>query len=310
MQQGIQRTSQNMMDLSEDNSTEFPSLDIGTLLNQTYEYIFSLTIKMDVDLIEDPINMDEHQIFDSAAEEIPPTLQDNHSGIPMDFELDNCEDGSDSDSIVSNKRELLLWDSEESSTESNELDHTEREDENDNPSHLDTNISSTFTENTPPLILQTQPQLNLESDESLNADEEDKFTTPALSKLKKELLGDYKPPSQPPSEPFHLPILNDAQKLSLKHYSAWQKSNGTVKAYNYHASVLAEATGIEILSLYKVESLAESLTGLHPCDIDMCPKSCIAYTGKYSQLKKCEYISSATKERCDTPRYAGPPHRQ
>jgi hypothetical protein len=58
--------------------------------------------------------------------------------------------------------------------------------------------------------------------------------------------------------------------LSLQHYLAWTESHGTtVKAYNAHAQVLAEATQEEILSLYKVRKLALKLTGLKPCFVDM-----------------------------------------
>jgi hypothetical protein len=74
--------------------------------------------------------------------------------------------------------------------------------------------------------------------------------------------------------------LSRLETLSLKHYLAWSGSHGTVKAYNAHAQLLAaEATQEEILSLYKVKQLAMDLTGIKPSFVDLCPKSCMAFTG-------------------------------
>jgi hypothetical protein len=129
------------------------------------------------------------------------------------------------------------------------------------------------------------------------------YTTPALEALKKDLLNGYKLPPEPPPTPFSIRTLDPHEELSLQHYMAWQKSNGTTKAYEFHARVLENATKIPILSLYKVERLAEALTDLQPRKVDMCIKSCIAYTGKYAQLEACPYISSATKSPCNLPRF-------
>jgi hypothetical protein len=93
------------------------------------------------------------------------------------------------------------------------------------------------------------------------------------------------------------PTLSRAEALSLKHYLAWTESHGTVKAYNAHAQVLAEATEEEILSLYKVRKLALELTGLKPSFVDMCPKSCMAFTGNSHSGSTCSY------KDCNEPRY-------
>src|SRR4051812_49330770 len=58
-----------------------------------------------------------------------------------------------------------------------------------------------------------------------------------------------------------------------------RQSNRTVQAYIEHQKVLEAATKIEVLSLFHVCKLAASLTDFHPTKVDMCPKSCIAYTG-------------------------------
>lgn len=220
---------------------------------------------------------------------------DMNPGIPMDIEIE-LEYESDTQSNTSEERVEPSWDGSDDSG----LEDSDSPDdiEGDNPL-APNNTYAVLQPSLPPV------QTCHNHPPSSTSPPDPKLTTPALQALKKELLGDYRTPSEAPSEPFILPELDDVQKLSLKHYSAWQKSNGTVKAYTLHASVLAEATGTEILSLYKVEALAESITRLHPRSIDICPKSCIAYTGKYSHLDKCPYISSATRKECNTPRYSG-----
>src|ERR1700733_14043067 len=61
------------------------------------------------------------------------------------------------------------------------------------------------------------------------------FDLPAtLGELRKELLHDYKHSEMPPA-PIMAQELTRAEMLSLKHYVAWKKSNGTVLAYNLHA---------------------------------------------------------------------------
>jgi hypothetical protein len=71
--------------------------------------------------------------------------------------------------------------------------------------------------------------------------------------------------------------------------------------YNAHAQVLAEATQEEILSLYKVRKLALKLTGLKPCFVDICPRSCMAFTGDSHSQSTCSY--SHNGKDCNEPRY-------
>jgi hypothetical protein len=84
--------------------------------------------------------------------------------------------------------------------------------------------------------------------------------------------------------------LTPSEIFSLKHYVAWKRSNGTVLAYKLHSEVLHQATGMDILALYSVQKLAVALTELKVSQIDVCPKSCMAYTGKFSKLKSCTHI--------------------
>ncbi|KAJ3511768.1 hypothetical protein NMY22_g15548 [Coprinellus aureogranulatus] len=124
---------------------------------------------------------------------------------------------------------------------------------------------------------------------------------PSVDALRTSLLGDYVPPLQPPADPFEVEPLDEEEKLSLQHYIAWRRTNGTVRAYNEHAAVLHGATGIDILSLYNVRKLAVRLARLYPKKIDMCPRSCIAYTGSHADLDSCPFVRG--KDICGTPRY-------
>jgi len=69
-----------------------------------------------------------------------------------------------------------------------------------------------------------------------------------------------------------------------------ERLNGTVKAYGFHAAVLKEATGHDILSLYNCQKLAIELTELKTCQVDICSNSCIAYTGQYKDITACPYV--------------------
>ncbi|EDQ98532.1 uncharacterized protein LACBIDRAFT_299512 [Laccaria bicolor S238N-H82] len=127
-----------------------------------------------------------------------------------------------------------------------------------------------------------------------------------LEDLCAELLGDYTVPPVPPTDSNLAPKINDlslSEKASLEHYVAWKKSNGTVKGYKYHATVLQSNLDTEILSLHQVKKLSQRLTGFYPKKVDMCPKSCIAYTGEYKDLDKCPYTFSQAKEPCGMAHY-------
>ena len=121
-----------------------------------------------------------------------------------------------------------------------------------------------------------------------------------IIQLQAQLLGDYTLPPCPDG-PSRQHTLSSLETLSLKHYLAWSDSHGTVKAYNAHAQVLAEATQMKILSLYKVKQLAMDLTGLRPSFVDMCPNSCMAFTGDAKNQSTCSY--SHNGKNCTEPRY-------
>ena len=121
-----------------------------------------------------------------------------------------------------------------------------------------------------------------------------------IIQLQKQLLKGYTLPpcpTQAPGQHTH----SQTEILSLKHYLAWTESNGTVKAYIAHAQVLTEATQVAILSLYKARKLATKLTGIKLCFVDMCPKSHMAFTGKFQSQSTCSY--SHNGKVCNEPCY-------
>ena len=124
----------------------------------------------------------------------------------------------------------------------------------------------------------------------------------SLLQLQDELLDGYALPSPPASLPLAL-TLSHSQMLSLKHYVAWALSQGTVEAYRLHASVLETATETPILSVHMARKLATDITGLHAVQVDMCPNSCIAYTGSYKDLDNCPFQRERNRI-CGLPRYS------
>ena len=122
----------------------------------------------------------------------------------------------------------------------------------------------------------------------------------SVNRLQSQLLGSY----QVDATLYHHRDLSVSETLSLKHYVAWKKSNGTVLAYKLHAQNLQEATGVQVASLYQAQKLASELTQMRAHKVDICPNSCIAYTGDYEALDCCPYIreGKACGEQRYTPR--------
>jgi hypothetical protein len=124
-----------------------------------------------------------------------------------------------------------------------------------------------------------------------------------VKKLRIQLLSGYTPPNHPSiNDGPRGRLLTLDEELSLKHFIAWVDSRGTVKGYTLHAKVLQQATGMEILSLYMARKLAIELTGLSSQLVDMCPKSCMAFTGEFKDLHSCTYVRDK-RHVCGQPRY-------
>jgi hypothetical protein len=124
-----------------------------------------------------------------------------------------------------------------------------------------------------------------------------------VQRLREQLLSGYTAPNNPPFHDLRGRKLTSDEELSLKHYITWVDSRGTVKAYHLHAQVLQETTGREILSLYMVRKLAIEVTGLSSRLVDMCPRSCMAFTGEYKDLQSCIYIHDRCIGPCGQPCY-------
>jgi len=87
-----------------------------------------------------------------------------------------------------------------------------------------------------------------------------------LEFLHADLLGDYTVPPVQPTDTNPAPKIKDlslSEKASLEHYVAWKKSNGAVKGYQYHATVLQSNLDTEILSLHQVKKLSQRLAGFY-----------------------------------------------
>ena len=142
-----------------------------------------------------------------------------------------------------------------------------------------------------------------DSDESMGESDNDSVSSaslPALDGLRSELLDGYTLSPCPDSE-FHVRSLTKSEMLSLQHYIAWSKSNGTVLAYKLHAQVLQSTSNEDILSLYSVRKLAAIIADLQPQQVDICPASCIAFTGKYKHMETCPSIRDS--KVCGQARY-------
>ena len=111
-----------------------------------------------------------------------------------------------------------------------------------------------------------------------------------VKRLQERLLASYTSSNHPPINDSRDRSLAPSEVLSLKHYVAWVDSHGTVKAYSFHAKVLKDASNTEILSLYSVGKLTIELTELLVQLVDMCPKSCMAFTGEFKDLHSCNHI--------------------
>lgn len=135
-----------------------------------------------------------------------------------------------------------------------------------------------------------------------DGDSETYFNLPSsLEELRTKLLRGYSTPAECPDTVSAPKELTSSEMLSLKHYIAWKKSNGTVLAYKLHAQILQHATDVEILTLHSVKKCAATLADFEPDKIDMCPKSCIAFTGEFEDMKFCPYVRAG--KQCGELRY-------
>ncbi|KAA1473017.1 hypothetical protein DENSPDRAFT_865924, partial [Dentipellis sp. KUC8613] len=88
-------------------------------------------------------------------------------------------------------------------------------------------------------------------------------------------------------------------------------SNASEKTYNdARNAYLRRHPEEEVLGYEQVKHQVAELSGVTPIPTDMCPNSCIAYTGPYASLETCPYCfepryilqSGSSRSRCPAPR--------
>jgi hypothetical protein len=106
----------------------------------------------------------------------------------------------------------------------------------------------------------------------------------------------------PIQEPLDLsePVVLTSIELFLDTTTASQKVYENVCAtFTRHMQRTNAGIEFELLSHYCVQETIAELTGVHSIMHDICPNTCIAYTGPFSALTVCS--------KCDEPRYKIPP---
>ncbi|KAM5546143.1 hypothetical protein V8D89_000269 [Ganoderma adspersum] len=96
-------------------------------------------------------------------------------------------------------------------------------------------------------------------------------------------------------DPLTVPaMLTTDERLSVKLFLA--DTDGSEKIYNEsRKAILERHPDDDILSHHSVKKKIAELTGIHPLTHNMCPKSCMAYTGPWEDLDTCKF--------CSEPRY-------
>lgn len=80
--------------------------------------------------------------------------------------------------------------------------------------------------------------------------------------------------------------LSSSECTSIKLYNTLQGCSQ--EAYNRAQEVFIDTNpGLDVLSYFSVEKLVENITGVIRILTDMCPNTCVAYTGPYSDLNMC-----------------------
>ncbi|KAJ7617321.1 hypothetical protein FB45DRAFT_1034612 [Roridomyces roridus] len=99
----------------------------------------------------------------------------------------------------------------------------------------------------------------------------------------------------PPREPLGLdPAYRHALQIFMGADSPiTEETFNTIRA----ANMARFGDGEEFPSFYQTKSKLAALTGITCIETDMCPQSCIAYTGPFAELDKCPYPD------CNEPRY-------
>ncbi|KAE8250423.1 hypothetical protein A4X13_0g4740 [Tilletia indica] len=123
---------------------------------------------------------------------------------------------------------------------------------------------------------------------------EAELLAPTLAPLGKDHLLSVLLPPDPyayvPDVDSPAPPLVDQSKsavATMDLLAAWQSTGGTRENYAKVGAVLQKHAETAILSLHSAQRLVEESSGLAPVVYDMCPSSCVAFTGPRQDLDHC-----------------------
>ncbi|PPQ87964.1 hypothetical protein CVT24_012954, partial [Panaeolus cyanescens] len=119
--------------------------------------------------------------------------------------------------------------------------------------------------------------------------ENDKITADELERLR-----------NPSSKPTFDSMDRDLQ-LSLKLFVSTSNSPNAVYD-QIRQDLLEDDPNRDIYSHHRIKNELASLTGIVPMVHDMCPGSCMAYTGPYSDRDKCDYCGTSRLDDQGKPR--------
>ena len=92
----------------------------------------------------------------------------------------------------------------------------------------------------------------------------------------------------PPCQPLFIDSVGHRHSISTYLATEHSSEDAYEKICRSTAWNFAGALGIEdLLSFHKVESLIEAMTGVEKVQHDMCPNSCLVFTGPYSDEEVC-----------------------
>ncbi|TBU31543.1 hypothetical protein BD311DRAFT_656838, partial [Dichomitus squalens] len=88
---------------------------------------------------------------------------------------------------------------------------------------------------------------------------------------------------------------NRALRLALKQFIATGHSEKIYR--DCRDNIMEFNKGLTLPTYEAMQKLVQELSGVVPMVTDMCPETCVAYTGPFAELDRCPY------EECGAPRY-------
>jgi hypothetical protein len=96
--------------------------------------------------------------------------------------------------------------------------------------------------------------------------------------------------SQMMDPPRSQPDINYSKQISIRVFD--ELRNGSQQMYNGIRRIMADLCPPILLDSYHVvKTSVKDITGVEHIETNMCPKSCIAYTGPFSTLEECPYCA-------------------